>query len=111
MRVLIDECAPSALGRFLKRHGHECQTAQEAGWAGKQNGELLQLAETKFDALVTLDTNLRYQQNLKQRKIAIVMIRAHSNRLADLSQHFPACAQALEQIKPGEFVQVGTAAS
>jgi len=45
-----------------------------------------------------------------QRKIAIVMIRAASNRLAELSQHFPACAQALEKIKPGEFVQVGTAA-
>jgi hypothetical protein len=70
---------------------------EEAGWAGKQNGELLQLAENKFDALITLYTNLRYQQNLTQRKIAIVMIRAHSNRLADLSQHFPACAQALEK--------------
>jgi predicted nuclease of predicted toxin-antitoxin system len=111
MRVLIDECAPSALGRFLRQHGHECRTAQEAGWAGKQNGELLQLAESKFDALITIDTNFRYQQNLKQRKIAIVVIRAHSNRLADLSQHFPACVQALEKIKPGEFVQVGTVAS
>ncbi len=111
MRVLIDECAPSALGRFLRQHGHECRTAQEAGWGGKQNGELLQLAENTFDALVTLDTNLRYQQNLTQRKIAVVMIRTHSNRLADLSQHFPACAQALKKIKPGEFIQVGTAAS
>jgi predicted nuclease of predicted toxin-antitoxin system len=106
MRVLIDECAPKALGRFLRQNGHECHTAQEAGWAGKQNGELLQLAENTFDALITSDTSLRYQQNLAQRKIAIVMIRAHSNRPADLYQHFPSCAQALENIKPGEFVQV-----
>ena len=111
MRVLIDECAPSALGRFLIQHRHECRTAQEVGWAGKQNGELLQLAENTFDALVTLDTNLRYQQNLTQRKIAIVMIRDHSNRLADFSQHFPALVQALEPIKRESFVQVESAAS
>jgi predicted nuclease of predicted toxin-antitoxin system len=109
MRVLIDECAPSALTRFLKQHGHKCRTVQEAGWSGKQNGELLQLAERKFDVLITVDTNLRYQQNLIQRKIAIVMIRALSTRLADLKQHFPACARAVENIKPGDFVQVGAA--
>jgi predicted nuclease of predicted toxin-antitoxin system len=104
MRVLIDECAPSALARFLQQH---VRVPDRPGRADKQNGELLQLAESKFDALITLDTSLRYQQNLTQRKIAIVIIRAHSNRLADLSQHFSACAQALEKIKPGEFVEVG----
>ena len=107
MKVLIDECAPSALARFLRQHGHECRTVQEKGWSGKQNGELLQLAENEFDVLVTLDTNLRYQQNLMRRKIAIVMIRALSNRLVDLGQHFPACVQALEGIKPGNFVDLG----
>jgi predicted nuclease of predicted toxin-antitoxin system len=106
MRVLIDECAPSALTRFLRQRGHDCQTVQEAGWSGKQNGELLQLADAQFDALITLDTNLRYQQNLAQRKIAIVMIRALSNRLADLKQHFPACAAALQSIHPGDFIEV-----
>jgi len=109
MRVLIDGCAPSALTRFLKQHGHECRSVQESGWSGKQNGELLQLAESEFDVLITLDTNVRYQQNLTRRKIAILVIRALSNRLADLSQHFPACAQALQKIKPGDFVQVGGA--
>ena len=107
MKVLIDECAPSALARFLSQHGHECRTVQEKGWSGKQNGELLQLAENEFDVLVTLDTNLRYQQNLMRRKVAIVMIRALSNRLVDLGQHFPACALALARIKPGDFVDLG----
>ena len=46
MRVLIDECAPKALKVFLAKRGHESRTVQEAGWAGKQNGELLKLAES-----------------------------------------------------------------
>jgi hypothetical protein len=45
MKVLVDECAPKALTRFLTRHGHQCLTVQEAGWSGKQNGALLALAE------------------------------------------------------------------
>jgi predicted nuclease of predicted toxin-antitoxin system len=63
MKVLIDECAPRALKQYLAGHGHECRTVQEVGWSGKENGELLALAEAAFDVLVTLDTNLQYQQN------------------------------------------------
>jgi predicted nuclease of predicted toxin-antitoxin system len=99
MRVLVDECAPKALKRSLNAHGHECLTVQEAGWAGRENGELLALAEAEFDALVTLDTNLRYQQNLAGRRIAIVVILSRSNRLGYLSRHFVACAEARKTIK------------
>jgi predicted nuclease of predicted toxin-antitoxin system len=109
MRVLVDECAPRALLTFLARHGHECLSVQDAGWSGKQNGELLDLAEDRFDVLVTLDTNLRYQQNLSMRRIAIVVILASSNRLVDLAPHFPACAAALDSIRPGEIAAVGKA--
>ncbi len=108
MRVLIDECAPKALKHSLVAEGHACLTVQEAGWSGKQNGELLALAEAEFDALVTLDTNLRCQQNLKDQRLAVVIILARSNRLNDLSPHFPACAQALRGIKPGEVLCVGS---
>jgi predicted nuclease of predicted toxin-antitoxin system len=108
MKVLIDECAPRALKHALAPHGHECLTVQEAGWAGKVNGELLQLAEAEFDVLVTVDTNLKYQQNLAGRKIAIVILRARSNRLIHLSPHFPACVTALQSIKPGETIYIGT---
>ena len=72
MRVLIDECAPRALKPYLSKEDYECRTVQEAGWAGKENGDLLSLAEDAFDVLITLDTNLSYQQNLAGRKIAIV---------------------------------------
>ena len=109
MKVLIDECAPKALKTFFAKHGHESLTVQEAGWAGKQNGELLKLAETDFDVLVTVDTNLRYQQNLEGRRIAVVILQSSSNRLEHLRQYFPACVLALEKIKPGEIVQVASA--
>jgi len=107
MKVLIDECAPRALKKHLLTHGHECLTVQEAGWSGKQNGELLLLAEAAFDALITVDTNLRYQQNLVGRKIAIVVLQCSSNRLDHLRQFFPTCVSALDKIKPGEIVLVG----
>jgi predicted nuclease of predicted toxin-antitoxin system len=108
MKVLIDECAPKVLKAFFAKHGHESLTVQEAGWAGKQNGELLKLAETGFDVLITVDTNLRYQQNLEGRRIAVVILQSSSNRLDHLRQYFPACVLAIEKIKPGEIVQVGS---
>jgi predicted nuclease of predicted toxin-antitoxin system len=98
-----------ALKSFLSKHGHESLTVQEAGWSGKENGELLALAEAEFDVLVTLDTNLRYQQNLTGRRIAILVLLGRSNRLGHLSRYFPACVEALETIKPGDIIHVGTA--
>ena len=103
MRVLIDECVPKTLKVFLTANDHECLTVQ-AGWSGKTNGELLNLAETKFDVFITLDTNLPYQQNLAGRRIAIVLVLAASNRLVQLTRQFPACAEALKTIRPGEIV-------
>jgi predicted nuclease of predicted toxin-antitoxin system len=107
MKVLIDECAPRALKQYLAGHGHECRTVQEVGWSGKENGELLALAEAAFDVLVTLDTNLQYHQNLAGRRIAILVLLASTNRLPHLSLHFPACAEALVTIKPGDVARVG----
>jgi len=107
MKVLIDECAPKALKKHLADHEHKCVTVQEACWAGKKNGQLLSLAETIFDVLVTLDTNLFYQQNLAGRKIAIVVLESSSNRLEHLRELFPDCVLALEKIQPGQIVRVG----
>jgi predicted nuclease of predicted toxin-antitoxin system len=109
MRVLIDECAPSALRHTLTERGHICRTVQEAGWSGKKNGELLDLAENEFDVLITVDTNLRYQQNLIGRKVAIVVLRATSNRLVHLKSYFDTCARALSTIKPGDFIEIDKA--
>jgi predicted nuclease of predicted toxin-antitoxin system len=107
MKVLIDECAPKALKKHLTNQGHECLTVQEAGWSGKQNGELLSLAEAAFDVLVTLDTNLRYQQNLASRRIAIVILRSSSNRLDTSGNTFRPAFWPSRKSNPGEIVRVG----
>jgi predicted nuclease of predicted toxin-antitoxin system len=108
MKVLIDECAPRAMQVALAASGLDCATVQEAGWSGKENGELLPLADVSFDVLVTIDRNLRYQQNLTGRKIALLVVRARTNRVVDLEPHFSACIDALRSIQPGTVVEVGS---
>jgi len=70
MRVLIDECLPRGLKRLIV--GHECLTVQEMGWSGKKNGELLVLADGRFDVLLTIDQSLPYQQSMGLRNIALL---------------------------------------
>ena len=82
MKILLDECVDWRLARDLA--GHDVKTAREMGWAAIKNGELLALASAEFDAFVTVDRNLSFQQNLSSRTIAVVVLRARSNRLADL---------------------------
>ena len=73
MRVLFDQGTPAPLRRLLP--GHAVFTAYELGWSTLKNGELLAIAESQaFDVLVTTDTNLKYQQNLISRRIAIVVL-------------------------------------
>lgn len=105
MKVLIDENLPRKLAGHLK--GHECRTVAECGWAGKTNGELLSFAEPLFDVLLTLDKNIPYQQDLKLGRIAILIVRARSNRIQDLLPVIPNCLATLERIGPGQVVRVG----
>jgi predicted nuclease of predicted toxin-antitoxin system len=73
MRVLFDQATPVPLRRFLQ--GHTVSTAAQRGWHKLQNGELLNAAEAAaFDVLITTDKNMRYQQNLTGRKIAIILL-------------------------------------
>ena len=107
MNLLLDECVPRPHKRSLTVDGHIWSTVPEAGLAGKRNGDLLQLAQTSFQAFITLDKGLPYQQNLAGVKIALLIIRAKSNRLIDILPHIPACLAALRSLKPGEVVRVG----
>jgi len=70
MRILIDECLPKRLK--LELPDHFVQTVPEVGWASKQNGELLRLAEKEFDVLLTNDRNIEHQQNVKQFALAFI---------------------------------------
>jgi hypothetical protein len=82
VRVLLDECLPKRLKRELV--GHEARTAPEMGWASTLNGELFALAVGQFDAFLTADRNLSYQQDVSSFDIAIVVLVARSNRFEDL---------------------------
>ena len=105
MRLLLDECLPRKLKNHLPEH--ECSTVPEQGWAGKKNGELLLLAEKSgFEIFLTLDRGVEYEQNLKGREIAVVLISAKSSRLADLLPRIPAILTALRSVRVGRLVRV-----
>ncbi len=104
MRVLLDECVDRRLARYLE--GHSVTTVPKMGWAGVKNGKLLALAQEELAALVTMDKNLSYQQPLLEFKIAVVVVKAPSNRLADLLPLVPDILAALASAKPGQAMLV-----
>jgi predicted nuclease of predicted toxin-antitoxin system len=105
MRVFLDECVDWRLARDLS--GHEVKTARQMGWASIQNGELLMLASQQFDVFVTVDRNLSFQQNLAVHGIAVIVLRARSNRLADLRRLAPRLLAAMKTAQPGLPVFLG----
>jgi hypothetical protein len=106
MKLLLDECIPRKFKNSLL--SHECRTAPEEEWAGKKNGELLALAEESgYLAFLRLDRGIEYQQNLKPRSLAVILIRTKSNRLADLLPHVPEILRVLESAESGQLAKVG----
>lgn len=105
MKVLLDECVPRKLKRELSEH--EVLTVTEHGWSGIKNGKLLALAEAEFDVFLTVDQNLKYQQNLKSFNIGIILLVARNNRLKTLMPLMPKAREALENLKAGDFIHVG----
>jgi hypothetical protein len=104
MRVLLDECIPRRLKRELP--GHKVLTVTEHGWSGIKNGRLLGLANVEFDVSLTVDQNLKYQQNLTAFHIAIILLVARNNRLKTLLPLMPEVREALDEIGVGEFVRI-----
>ena len=102
MKVLVDECVPLKLVRLLT--GHTFTTAQQRDWGGFKNGRLLALAEPEFDLFLTSDRNLEYQQNLKGRNIAVLLL--STNHWPTLKKQVPLVQAALDKIRPNEFVRV-----
>jgi len=106
MKILLDECIPQKFKDSFA--GHDCSTVPEAGLAGQKNGELLSLAERNgFQVFLTLDKGVQYQQNLAQRSIAVIIVRARSNRIADLLPHAKACLEQVQSIRSGQMLLVG----
>ncbi len=104
MRALLDENVPRALKALLP--GHDVRTVQEMNWAGIQNGELVLRADAEFDVLLTADKNLRYQQNLANRRIAIVEL--PTNRWPMLKTRASEVLQAIDasQVASSRYVVV-----
>lgn len=71
MKVLVDECLPFWLARHLA--GHDVKTVQQMGWSSLKDGEILNQAESKFEVFLTADKNLKHQQSLAGRKLAIIL--------------------------------------
>jgi predicted nuclease of predicted toxin-antitoxin system len=103
MRLLLDENLDWRLRRDLL--DHQVESVPLIGWAGIENGELLRkAAEAGFDVLVTMDSNMVHQQNIRQNAIAVVALRAQSNRLGDTRTLIPALLALLPNIKPGAVI-------
>jgi len=101
MKILLDECVPVQVRSALA--GHDVATAQKMGWSGISNGELLQHAEQAgFDLFIVADKNLRYQQNLKGRKLAILEL--WTNYRPTLEKHLDKIKLATEGILVGDYL-------
>ncbi len=86
---------------------HDVKTVVEMGWGGVKNGKLLALAASDFDAFVTVDKNLPYQQDLSALPIAVVVLDVISNELAALLPLVPRLEQALATLMPRTYVKLG----
>jgi hypothetical protein len=107
MRVLLDECVnPRVRAAFLN---HQVATVPEMGWAGVTNGKLMALAQNLFDAFVTLDRHLEYQQNLKVLTFGIIVVSVRDNKIDSYRPLFPELLRAAEIIQPGEVIHIGVA--
>jgi hypothetical protein len=101
VKILFDQGTPAPLRRVLEQH--TVATAFELGWTELDNGRLLVLAESEFDALITTDKNLRYQQNLAARRLAILVL--PTANWPQLRMHEARIAAAINALKPGDFVE------
>ena len=105
MKLLLDENLPHALRTRLP--GHDVFTAQFMGWRGIKNGQLLALAAANgFDALITVDTGIRYQQNLAALPCSVVIIKSESNAIEHIEPVIPALLRALTHLPPNSVTQV-----
>jgi predicted nuclease of predicted toxin-antitoxin system len=99
MKILLDECVPWPMHRLVSEHS--VTSVQAQGWSGIRNSELLRRAEPEFDLFITSDQNIRYQQNLAGRSIAILEL--STNDLRRIRVSAPLIEEAVKNIQPGEL--------
>jgi predicted nuclease of predicted toxin-antitoxin system len=99
VNILLDENLDWRLRRDLP--GHLVESVPLIGWSGLKNGALLSQAQERFEVLVTMDSNMVHQQNLANFRIAVIALRARSNRLADTRPLMPKVLAVLAAVQPG----------
>jgi len=103
MRILFDQATPVPIRAYLERH--EVRTASQQGWDTLKNGELLTAAEAAgFDVLLTTDRNLRYQQNLAGRKIAVIIL--SRQQWPQLQPHVQRVVDAINVAVIGSYLEI-----
>src|SRR5437660_249930 len=102
MKILVDECVPKQIIRFFP--DHTVLTVPQAGWSGIKNGELIKLAEEQFDVFITSDQNIRYQQNLSNRKIAIIELSSNDRDIILASGE--KIIKAFLSIRSNEYLEI-----
>lgn len=104
--ILLDENLPIALRHLLTEF--KVVTVQFQGWSGKQNGELIELMDGKFDAFLTGDKNLRYQQKIETRRVAIIEV--PFTRLDSLAPYMDEIKAAIRAATMGQYIQISASA-
>lgn len=105
VRLLLDESMPRGIAALLP--DDEVKTAQEMGWSGVLNGELLRsAAESGFDAFITVDKGYEFQQNLTKLPLTVCILRARSNRLEELEPLVPELLRRLKDVEPCSIFRV-----
>ncbi len=103
MKILFDQGVPVPLRSYLSNH--IIDTAYEQGWSNLKNGELLDVIEKeKFDLLITTDQNLRYQQNLKNREISVVVLMSTS--WLRIEKKVDEIESVINKITSGDYIEI-----
>ena len=103
MCILLDENLPRKLKWSLEA---DVLTVPERGWGGIKNGRLLYLAASEFDALLTMDRGIEYQQNLADIDLCLIVLSAVSNDVDDLLPLVPAINEVLAAVRPGLVLRI-----
>jgi len=105
VRVLLDEQLPVDLAEVLS--GHTVDTVVSRGWAGIKNGDLLQRMRGEYDALLTMDRGIEFQQNLSELPFGVLLLRAPSNRIVHLRPLVLTILDVLSKLSPGHLHRIG----
>jgi len=107
-KILLDECLPVKLKYRFREISSDfiVSTVTGQGWTGIKNGKLLEKAQQEFEVLITIDQNLPYQQKLSKYSIAVVALKANSNRYKDLLEFVKPASKTIKTAEKSNFYEI-----